>query len=67
MRMLLTHTMAYLLTFMKERGFEQQVPVPTTDRGSRLDHVYTNNLAPPVHIQVDDCYLSDQDCVNVLI
>lgn len=52
---------------LEQLGFKTQIiPLPTTDFGSTIDHVYTREFND-LHIRVTDCYYSDHDYVNIYL
>ena len=51
---------SHLPEFMLSQGFTQLVKVPTTDSGSLLDHIYSNQSDTGI-VDVVDTYYSDHD------
>jgi hypothetical protein len=50
-----------LLTFMSNNGYRQLINTPTTDRGTLIDHIYSNITSCNIVTEVADCYYSDHD------
>ena len=57
------NTPSRILDTMTSSGYTQLVQSPTTDRGTLIDHTYTNRLVNDVVVQVHDTYYSDHDTV----
>ena len=52
-----------IVTFMSNHGYTQLVTLPTTARGTLIDHVYYNGSPGNITVQVQDTYYSDHDTV----
>ena len=53
-----------LVTLMAQYGYSQLVPIPTTDKGTLIDHVYCKTqLTHHIDVNVSDAYYSDHDTV----
>ena len=56
-------------TFMKSKGFTQQIQEPTHLQGSVIDHVYVNQAMKKKNIltRIDACYYSDHDIISLFV
>ena len=53
-----------LISLMAHHDFRQCLSDPTTDYGSALDHVYSNQFNVKTNIDVHDVYYSNHDAVD---
>ena len=59
----LHQTDSRIMSFMSSQGYTQLVNLPTTDRGTLIDHMFDNGLPSDTIVQVQDMYYSDHDTV----
>ena len=60
-----------VVSLMSSFNFRQLVTIPTTDQGTLIDHVYTNQICEPsdisVVVHVKDTYYSDHNTIYCCI
>ena len=59
----LHQTDSRIVTFMSSHGYTQLVNLPTTARGTLIDHIFYNGLPGNTIVQVQDTYYSDHATV----